>query len=78
MVVGHLDVVAGNGVGDSDGGLRDCLVLAVQVGADGVLQGGVVGGGDGVERGNARQQVLLGGAAEDFAGKAVPAGVGAA
>ena len=48
MAVGHLDMVASNGVSDGDGGLRDCLILRLQVGADGVLQGGIVGGGQGL------------------------------
>jgi len=49
MVVGHLDVVAGDGVGDGNRRLRDRLTLRLQIGTDGVLQRGVVGGGQGLD-----------------------------
>ena len=54
MVVGHLDVVAGDGVGDGNRRLRDRLTLRLQIGTDGVLQRGVVGGGQGLDGEQAR------------------------
>jgi hypothetical protein len=61
--------------GDAEGGVDFAAVEAGVGGAAG--RSGVVGGGDGAQFGHAGQDALLGGAAEDFGGKAVPGGVGA-